>query len=115
MKNKEGYIPKADRKKILLLCDDIRMHSGVATMAREFVVGSAHHYNWFNLGAAVNHPEVGKVMDLSADVNKTAKLDFSQSSVLHRCCTSLLVFLSLGRLWNLNQLITTSRVWSTKL
>ena len=75
MKNKEGYIPKADRKKILLLCDDIRMHSGVATMAREFVVGSAHHYNWFNLGAAVNHPEVGKVMDLSADVNKTAKLE----------------------------------------
>ena len=75
MKNKEGYIPKADRKKILLLCDDIRMHSGVATMAREFVVGSSHHYNWFNLGAAVNHPEVGKVMDLSADVNKTAKLE----------------------------------------
>ena len=34
----EGYIPKADRKKILLLCDDIRMHSGIATMAREFVV-----------------------------------------------------------------------------
>ena len=77
MKNKSGYVPKADRKKILLLCDDIRMHSGVATMAREFVVGTAHHYNWFNLGAAVNHPEVGKVMDLSADVNKTAKIEDS--------------------------------------
>ena len=77
MKNKEGYIPKANRKKILLLCDDIRMHSGVATMAREFVVGSSHHFNWFNLGAAVNHPEVGKVMDLSADVNKTAKIEDS--------------------------------------
>jgi len=72
---KENYIPKADRKKILLLCDDIRMHSGVATMAREFVVGTAHHYNWFNLGAAVNHPEVGKVMDIAADVNKHAKID----------------------------------------
>ena len=77
MKNKEGYIPKANRKKILLLCDDIRMHSGVATMAREFVVGSSHHFNWFNLGATVNHPEVGKVMDLSADVNKTAKIEDS--------------------------------------
>ena len=72
---KENYIPKADRKKILLLCDDIRMHSGVATMAREFVVGSAHYYNWFNLGAAVNHPEIGKVLDISADVNKHAKIE----------------------------------------
>ncbi len=77
MKNKEGYIPKADRKKILLLCDDIRMHSGVATMAREFVVGTAHHFNWFNLGAAVNHPEVGKIMDISADVNKTVGVEDS--------------------------------------
>jgi hypothetical protein len=77
MKNKEGYIPKADRKKILLLCDDIRMHSGVATMAREFVVGTAHHFNWFNLGAAVNHPEVGKIMDISADVNKTIGVEDS--------------------------------------
>ena len=31
---KEGYIPKEKRKKIMFLCDDIRMHSGIATMAR---------------------------------------------------------------------------------
>ena len=67
----EGYIPKADRKKILLLCDDIRMHSGVATMAREIVVGTSHRFNWFNLGAALKHPEIGKVFDISADVDKT--------------------------------------------
>ena len=30
---KEGYIPKNKRKKILLICDDIRVHSGVATVA----------------------------------------------------------------------------------
>jgi len=36
--SKEGYIKKEDRKTILLLCDDIRMHSGIATMAREFVI-----------------------------------------------------------------------------
>ena len=66
----EGYIPKADRKKILLLCDDIRMHSGIATMAREFVLNSAHQFNWFNLGAALKHPETGKVLDISEDVNK---------------------------------------------
>jgi len=75
MKNKLGFTPKADRKKILLLCDDIRMHSGVATMARQFVLGTAQHYNWFNLGAAVNHPEVGKVLDISADVNKVKGIE----------------------------------------
>ena len=67
---KLGYIPKEQRKKILLLSDDIRMHSGIATMAREIVVGSSHHYNWVNLGAAINHPEAGKRLDLSADTNK---------------------------------------------
>ena len=75
MKSKLDYIPKSKRKKILILCDDIRMHSGVATMARQFVLGSAHRYNWYNLGAAVSHPEVGKVLDLSADVNKTTGLE----------------------------------------
>ena len=65
---KEGYIPKADRKKILLLCDDLRMHSGIATMARSFVVNTAHKYNWFQLGAALKHPDVGKQFDLSKDI-----------------------------------------------
>ena len=67
----EGYIEKDKRKKILLLSDDIRMHSGVATMSREIVVGTAHKFNWFQLGAALKHPEVGKVIDVSDDVNKS--------------------------------------------
>lgn len=74
---KEGYLKKEERKNILLLCDDIRMHSGIATMAKEFVVGSAHKYNWYNLGAGINHPEAGKILDLSADVNKQAGIEDS--------------------------------------
>jgi hypothetical protein len=66
----EGYIPKNERKKILLLCDDIRMHSGIATMAREFVVNLSHKYNWFQLGAALKHPDQGKTFDISQDVGK---------------------------------------------
>ena len=69
---KEDYLPKEQRKKILLLCDDIRMHSGIATMAREFVLGTCHHYNWINAGAAINHPEVGKKIDLSQDTSNRA-------------------------------------------
>ncbi len=70
MKDKFRYLPKDERKNILLLCDDIRMHSGIATMAREIAIGTSHHFNWFNLGAAINHPDAGKIYDLSPDVNK---------------------------------------------
>ena len=65
-----SYVKKDDRKKILLLCDDIRMHSGVATMAREIVVGTAQHFNWVNIAGAVKHPDEGKGFDLSQDINK---------------------------------------------
>jgi len=66
---KEGYIEQAKRKKILLLCDDIRFTSGIATIAREMVVGTSHRFNWANLGGAINHPEVGKRLDISQDTN----------------------------------------------
>jgi glycosyltransferase involved in cell wall biosynthesis len=62
---KEDYIPKDQRKKILLLCDDIRMHSGIATMAREFVIGLSHKYNWAQIAGSVQHPDKGRVIDLS--------------------------------------------------
>jgi glycosyltransferase involved in cell wall biosynthesis len=68
----EGYIPKGQRKKILLLCDDIRMTSGISTMAREIVLGTAHRFNWVNMGAAINHPEQGKHLDISHDTNRVA-------------------------------------------
>ena len=58
------------KKKILLLSDDMRMHSGIATMSREFVLGTLHKYDWAQLGAAIKHPDAGKVVDISADVQK---------------------------------------------
>jgi len=67
-----GYIPQAQRKKILFLCDDIRMTSGISTMAREIVIGTAHKFNWVNLGGAINHPEQGRRLDVSQDTNNIA-------------------------------------------
>ena len=78
----KGYIPQADRKKILLLCNDIRLHSGVATMAREIVSNSAHHYNWFQLGAALNHPDAGKVFDVSKEINKKLSIDDADVKIM---------------------------------
>jgi glycosyltransferase involved in cell wall biosynthesis len=78
---KTGYIKQDQRKKILLLCDDIRMHSGISTMAREIVLGTAHKYNWVNIGGAINHPDQGKRFDLTADVNKEVGIDDSSVTI----------------------------------
>jgi len=75
----KGYIPQKDRKKILFLCDDIRMTSGISTIARELVVGTSHVYNWVNVGGAINHPDNGKRLDISQDTNQI--LGISDSSV----------------------------------
>ena len=71
---KDGYITRDQRKKILLLCDDVRMNSGIATMAREFVLGLAHRYNWVQLAGSVTHPEKGKIVDLSSAANNECGL-----------------------------------------
>lgn len=72
------YIPREKRKNILLLSDDLRLSSGVGTVSRIFVTGTAHRYNWFQLGAAINHPDLGKRIDVSDDVNKAIGINDSK-------------------------------------
>lgn len=63
------------KKKILLLSDDLRMHSGIATVSREIVLNTVKEYDWIQLGAAVTHPDQGKVFDLSEDVRKNTGVE----------------------------------------
>jgi glycosyltransferase involved in cell wall biosynthesis len=64
------------KKKILLLSDDLRMTSGIATMSKEIVLGTVHKYDWVQLGAAIKHPEIGKIVDINDDIrNKTGVSD----------------------------------------
>ena len=79
---KKGYVPKDQRKKILLLSDDIRLTSGVGCQAKEIVVNTAHHFNWINLGGAVKHPEAGKAFDLSGEINKMIGVEDSDVKVI---------------------------------
>lgn len=58
------------KKKILLLSDDLRMASGIANVSKQFVLGTVDKYDWVQLGAAINHPDVGKIFDLSEEVRK---------------------------------------------
>ena len=77
MDKKFKYIPKDKRKKILLICDDIRVHSGVATVAKEIVLHTCQHFNWVQIAGAIKHPDKGKKFDLSPDTNKEMGLQDS--------------------------------------
>jgi len=64
------YLEKDKRKKILILSDDLRTHSGIGTMTKEIVRQTCHRYNYVQLGAAINHPEKGKKASVAEDFEK---------------------------------------------
>ena len=63
-------INKPTKKKILLLSDDFRLPSGIGTISREIIQKTVHHYDWVQLGAALNHPEHSKAQDVSAHIQQ---------------------------------------------
>ena len=69
-KLKQVDLNKPKKKKIFLLSDDMRLHSGVGTMSKELVFSTCDKYDWVQLGGAIKHPDQGKRFDMSADVQK---------------------------------------------
>lgn len=64
------------KKKIFILTDDIFSPSGVGTMAKELIYGTCDTFDWVQLAAALNHPEHGRMLDLSEAIEKeTGKED----------------------------------------
>jgi glycosyltransferase involved in cell wall biosynthesis len=67
------------KKKVLLLADDIRHHSGIATMSREIIRGTVHKYDWVQIAGSKQSPDRGKIIDVSKSIQdqtgvKDAKL-----------------------------------------
>ena len=58
------------KKKILLLSDDLRMHSGIATQSKTIVMNTLHHYDWAQIAGAIKHPDKGKIMDMRESLEK---------------------------------------------
>ena len=58
------------KKKILLMSDDLRMHSGVATVSKDIVFETLNEYDWVQMGGAIKHPEAGKIVDMSEHLQK---------------------------------------------
>ena len=46
------------------------MTSGIATMSKEFVLGTIHKFDWIQIGAAANHRENGVIIDCSEDTRE---------------------------------------------
>ena len=55
---------KPKKKKILLLSDDIRMFSGIATQGKEMVLGTVDQYDWVQIAGSIKHPERVKLLIL---------------------------------------------------
>ena len=47
------------------MSDDLRMHSGVATVSKDIVMETLNEYDWVQMGGAIKHPEEGKIVDMS--------------------------------------------------
>ena len=62
--------PRKKKKKILLMSDDLRMHSGVATVSKDIVFETLNEYDWVQIGGAIKHPDKGKVVDMSQGLDK---------------------------------------------
>ena len=54
------------KKKILLLGDDFRLPSGIGTISKEIIYNTVKHFDWVQIGGALQHPEAGQMLDLSA-------------------------------------------------
>jgi hypothetical protein len=70
------------KPKILLLSDDLRMSSGIATMSREIVMGTVDRFDWFQVAAAIKNPDYGKLLDLSEDVRKRTGISDASVKIL---------------------------------
>lgn len=80
---RNGYkiLSLKDRKKILLLSDDMRLASGIGRMSLELVKGTCHKYSWIQIAAAIEHPDLGKAFDLSDEMSKKTGVPHSYVKV----------------------------------
>ena len=58
------------KKKILLLSDDLRMHSGIATQSKTIVTNTLDKYDWVQIAGAITHPDKGKIIDMRESLEK---------------------------------------------
>lgn len=66
-----------NKKKILLISDDIRSGSGVGNISKELILGTAYKYDWVQLSTAIKHPQEGSILNVSKAVDVEAGIEGS--------------------------------------
>ncbi len=69
------------KKKILLMSDDLRMHSGIATVSKDIVVETLHRYDWVQLAGAIKHPEEGKIINMDKAISEVSGVKDSKLTI----------------------------------
>lgn len=82
LRNGLEVLPKEERKTILMLADDIRFFSGIATQSKMLVKATCHRYNWVNLGASINPPDAGKQFDISEDLIRQTGVEDATAKII---------------------------------
>ena len=59
-----------EKPTLLLLSDDLRSTTGVATMSREIVYGTLDKYNWVQIAGAKKHSDHGKILNMNDSIRK---------------------------------------------
>jgi hypothetical protein len=72
---------KPPKKKILLLSDDCRLHSGIATQSMQLIKSTIGDFDWVQLGSARKHPEHGQIFDLSKHLSEETGVEDSYLKV----------------------------------
>jgi len=82
LKKLDNTTPTKKKKKILLLSDDFRLPSGIGTISKEIILNTVKEYDWIQLGAALKHPEHGKGVDVSIDVQKETGINDASVKII---------------------------------
>jgi glycosyltransferase involved in cell wall biosynthesis len=69
------------KKKIFLMSDDLRMHSGIATVSKDIVTDTLYKYDWVQMGGAIKHPESGKIVNMDQSMQKLSGVDDAKLTI----------------------------------
>jgi len=75
-------INKPTKKKILLLSDDFRLPSGIGTISRQIIIKTVKEFDWVQLGAALQHPEHGKGVDISQQIQQETGVEDADVKII---------------------------------
>ena len=76
------------KKKILLLSDDLRLTSGIATVSRDIVLGTAREFDWVQVGAAIIGPTVKGPVGIPTIVTSYSDYSNKFGTTLVNSCAS---------------------------